>query len=430
MTVLLFANNAASTLASPINPASTSIIVVPGAGALFPSPAAGQGFLLTLVDAATGGIREIVLVTARTGDTMTIVRAQEGTTVASWIAGDVCQMDPTAGTMQNLSQVQQTQAGAPNFAVDTGTTNSYMATMSPAVTGRIPGLVFRILASTANTGPSTVNIGAGSISIVNPDGSTLGVGAIITNGVFELIDTGSGGYQLISSSQQAQSLAGGAVTGDTSWRATPDTKTGWVIGNATTIGGASSNATQRGNADASPLFTYFWNGFSNTQCPVYTSAGVLTTRGANAAADFAAPANKQIQIYEMRGRGIIGVDTMGGSVSSYLSGVPVQSGATTTAGSVLGENLHTLILSETPVHNHGGSTGGMSANDPHTHLNNANSANSNTSTGGGVYTLPATAAATINSTSVAHVHSIANAGSGAAHNNTMLVVSGYFYFKL
>jgi hypothetical protein len=52
-----------------------------GTGALFPAPVSGTSFFkLTLIDAATGQISEIVHVTARTGDTLTIVRARRGHT--------------------------------------------------------------------------------------------------------------------------------------------------------------------------------------------------------------------------------------------------------------------------------------------------------------------------------------------------------------
>ena len=74
----LFANNASTTLASPISASSTTISVYPGQGALFPSPTSGQGFTVTLTDAATGKLTEIMLCTNRTGDTLTVTRAQEG----------------------------------------------------------------------------------------------------------------------------------------------------------------------------------------------------------------------------------------------------------------------------------------------------------------------------------------------------------------
>lgn len=99
MAVFLFANNANSTLAGPINSSVTSLNLASGQGALFPNPSAGQQFALTLTDAATGLLTEIMYCTARTGDTLTVVRAQENTTAQSWIAGDLAANLVTAGQM-------------------------------------------------------------------------------------------------------------------------------------------------------------------------------------------------------------------------------------------------------------------------------------------------------------------------------------------
>ncbi|WNS31581.1 hypothetical protein RQP58_14310 [Enterobacter asburiae] len=100
---LLAANNAQTVLAAGISSSATSMTVNTGTGALFPSPVSGTSFFkLTLVDAATGLITEIVHVTARTGDTMTIDRGQEGTTARAWSANDIAANMMTAGTLSYL----------------------------------------------------------------------------------------------------------------------------------------------------------------------------------------------------------------------------------------------------------------------------------------------------------------------------------------
>src|SRR3990167_8362187 len=72
-----FANNASSLVANVggISDIATSVTVTTGEGALFPVITAPQYFMVTLVDAS--GNREIVKVTARTADVLTIVRARE-----------------------------------------------------------------------------------------------------------------------------------------------------------------------------------------------------------------------------------------------------------------------------------------------------------------------------------------------------------------
>ncbi len=95
----LFANNAASTLASGITNSDTSLTLASGQGALFPAITGGNTFLLTLTQATTETSWEIVSVTARSTDTLTIVRAQEGTTAAAWATGSKAEARLTAGTM-------------------------------------------------------------------------------------------------------------------------------------------------------------------------------------------------------------------------------------------------------------------------------------------------------------------------------------------
>lgn len=112
---------------------------------------------------------------------------------------------------------------------------------------------------------------------------------------------------------------------------------------AVTIGSAASGATV---AAASTLFLYVKN-WSNATLAIYTSGGVVTSRGANAVADF--NANKRLQQPDARGASMIGVDAGG---SSYLSGVPVTLGNATTPGSTLGENLHALTSGENGTHDH------------------------------------------------------------------------------
>jgi hypothetical protein len=358
--ILLFANNAITTLADPITAASVTVQVAAGTGVLFPNPIVGQQFFkLTFVSAEDSAVNEIVNVTAVAGDVFTIVRAQEGTDATAFGAGDSAMNLTTAQTQANFIQVQQAQTGGTNYAVDTGTPNSYVIALTPAVTTRIAGLYARIKAANSNTGPSTLNLGAGSFPITNPDGSPLGEGAIVGGGIFEVVDDGVAVYQLISASQEAQSSAGVATTGDVKWRPTNELITGFVTADTQTIGNTGSNAAQIASPTAANLFAWHWDNFSNTQCPVFTSAGVPTTRGANPAADFAA--NLQIATLDLRGMGIIAQDFLTGR----LTGVPVVSGSPNAPGAVIGESLHTLTATELAAHSHSGTTGSENADHSH-----------------------------------------------------------------
>jgi hypothetical protein len=74
--------------------------------------------------------------------------------------------------------------------------------------------------------------------------------------------------------------------------------TGWLAANGATIGSASSSA-DNASADYAALFTVLWDNWTNTDLPILDSAGAASTRGANAAADFAA--NKRLPLPDLRG---------------------------------------------------------------------------------------------------------------------------------
>jgi len=124
--------------------------------------------------------------------------------------------------------------------------------------------------------------------------------------------------------------------------------TGWVRANFKTLGNASSNATERANADCQPLFIRLWTLFDNTILPIRDSAGTLTTRGASAAADFAA--NKQLPTPDLRGRTVFGLDDMGNSPASRLGTIITNP---TTNGASGGTETHTLTEAQLPSHAHG-----------------------------------------------------------------------------
>lgn len=85
-----FKNNAESTLSTTITASDVGLAVAYGDGSLFPAAGSGDYFYLTIEK--TDGTYEIVKVTARSGDSMTIVRGQEGTTPVGFSAGSLCEL--------------------------------------------------------------------------------------------------------------------------------------------------------------------------------------------------------------------------------------------------------------------------------------------------------------------------------------------------
>lgn len=113
----IFSNNARATLATSITAASTSISLATGKGALFASPSGGNWQLATLTD---GTNYEIVKITARSTDTLTVTRGQEGTSARTWAANALIYAGITTGSLDRLPQniSQQTDGFALTGASD------------------------------------------------------------------------------------------------------------------------------------------------------------------------------------------------------------------------------------------------------------------------------------------------------------------------
>ncbi len=102
---LLFANNANTTLATSAQSTSTTIQVASGTASIFPAIIQGEAIVLTISSATNPLLTEIVWCTAISGDTLTILRGQEGTTARAWNAGDYVANLITAGTNSSFAQL-------------------------------------------------------------------------------------------------------------------------------------------------------------------------------------------------------------------------------------------------------------------------------------------------------------------------------------
>lgn len=100
----LFANNAVATLAGAVAIADTTISLASGQGAKFPSPTGSDFFYVTLYNASE---LEIIKVTARAGDALTVVRGQQGTAAAAFGAGDKAEMRVTGDALTGFAQTSQ-----------------------------------------------------------------------------------------------------------------------------------------------------------------------------------------------------------------------------------------------------------------------------------------------------------------------------------
>lgn len=123
----------------------------------------------------------------------------------------------------------------------------------------------------------------------------------------------------------------------------------FVFADSRTIGNLSSGATARANADTEALFTLLWENWGNTELPIQDSGGTPTTRGANAAADFAA--NKRMPTPDLRGRVTAGRDNMGNSTAGRITAAGGNFTATT-MGAAGGAQNHQLTSAQMPSHTH------------------------------------------------------------------------------
>jgi hypothetical protein len=96
-----------STIATlPVASGGTQIVLQTGDGNKLPNPATDGAFNLTIYNANDPFVApEIVRVTARSGDTLTVTRAQEGTSATNKTAGNTwnVELTPTAKTIQDIN---------------------------------------------------------------------------------------------------------------------------------------------------------------------------------------------------------------------------------------------------------------------------------------------------------------------------------------
>ena len=95
-------NNPSGTLAAGIAPGDTSVTLGSGQGSLFPLLTGAQYSKATIED--VGGNIEVVHITARAGDVLTVARAQEGTVALDFASGSRFELRVTAGALAEFVQ--------------------------------------------------------------------------------------------------------------------------------------------------------------------------------------------------------------------------------------------------------------------------------------------------------------------------------------
>lgn len=141
-----YANFAVSAVATAPSPASsgTSVIVTAGHGARFPAPPFNASVwpIGALPDPLNA---EIVRVTARSTDTLTITRAQESTTARSIIPGDMIAATVTKRTLDSVFQLAISLGGSRAASLPLAAATNDLVNAEPAFT--VPTLSAEVLAT-------------------------------------------------------------------------------------------------------------------------------------------------------------------------------------------------------------------------------------------------------------------------------------------
>jgi len=130
MDTIKFTNFALSQTAIALSPTDTSILVEAGHGSRYPALTGSDFFYVTLENAAL--VREIVKVTARITDTLTVVRGQDGTTAAAWDAGTPVALRLNAAALEYAMEASRLSAVGAAASAATATTQATNAAASAA----------------------------------------------------------------------------------------------------------------------------------------------------------------------------------------------------------------------------------------------------------------------------------------------------------
>ena len=129
---VLFSNNAATTLSAGVGDSATSITVTDGS--VFPSLSGSEYFYLTLEVDSDPDLKEIVKCTARSGNTLTITRAQDSTSARSFSTADKAELRLTAAGLNDVATQADTDT---TYSVGDGglTQNNFTDTLKTKLDG-------------------------------------------------------------------------------------------------------------------------------------------------------------------------------------------------------------------------------------------------------------------------------------------------------
>jgi hypothetical protein len=304
-----FANNARSRLVGALSDSATSFTIESATADLFPiadTPdwLSTQDWFKATIENSLGQV-EIVHVGVRglgSGVFSNVLRGQDGTTAIAFGAGSTVGCRITAQDVENaiaIRELNNTFSGNNTFTGD----NTFEQPIDADIMGNAATADHADTADAAGTAAVAAAVADGAI-----DADAMADEAVTTA---KLGDGAATTPKIADDAVTLEKLAQAIVdrlsqTGDVKVVARNSPTDGWVKANGQTIGNAASGATNRANADTEALFTLLWNEFPNAVLAIQDSAGAASTRGASAAADYAA--NKRLPVHDVRGEGLRGWD--------------------------------------------------------------------------------------------------------------------------
>jgi hypothetical protein len=185
MAMQLYSNNASAQLAASITAVTGTINVAPGKGALFSSPSGGDWEIATLSDSSVTTV-EIVKITSRSTDALTVVRGQEGTVPYAWPSTATIQGRLTKGTLESF--LANHAVGSSSLAIGVSATAGFDDTVclgdSAASSAQNSVSIGTNAASTATTDAGHGNVVVGSDArCIRPGQTAIGYRSGLMQGV-------------------------------------------------------------------------------------------------------------------------------------------------------------------------------------------------------------------------------------------------------
>ena len=202
-------NNASGTLAAAITSGATTLTLTSGQGALFPTLGVGDYCWCTLVD--TSNNVEIIKVTARSTDTLTMTRGQDNTTAQAFAINDRLELRPTAALFaefaDNLPLAGGTMTGTIAGFESTGIDDNATST---AITIDASENVGIGVTPESDIPSSRPHLRIGSMGSISATTDSTGDQMYISNNCRQISTSNAGGWKYINTdtSSQYQQMGG------------------------------------------------------------------------------------------------------------------------------------------------------------------------------------------------------------------------------